>query len=123
MRISHLAAGAVAAALALGSSLPAFADSSQEAGGPLKPREAKVKLYEQPNFKGRYGVITRSMANLRANGWDHSGSATNPGKRTVTFYQHTGYNGARFSLAPGEKEPHFGNHPHMSDGPGSLHFR
>lgn len=124
MRIRHIAAaGAAAAALTLGASLPAFADGPQEATGTLKPREAKVKLYEQPKFKGRYAVFTHSVANLRAQGCDHSGSAKNPGKRTVIFYQHANYTGARLSLAPGESEPHFGDHAGMGDGPGALHFR
>lgn len=123
MRISHIAAGAAAAALVLGASLPAFADSSQEAVGTLKPREAKVKLYEQPNFKGKSVVITHNVANLSVHGLDYSGSTKNPGKRTVTFYQHAGYTGTHFSLAPGKREAHFGDHAGMNDGPGSLRFR
>ncbi|MEW1748240.1 beta/gamma crystallin-related protein [Streptomyces angustmyceticus] len=77
--------------------------SSQEAAGTSKPRKAKVQLYEQPKCKGRYAVFTHSVADLRANGWEHSGSARNPGKR-ITCYERINYGGARFSLAPGESE-------------------
>jgi len=77
--------------------------SSQEAAGTSKPRKAKVQLYGQPKCKGRYAVFTHSVADLRANGWEHSGSARNPGKR-ITCYERINYGGARFSLAPGEAE-------------------
>lgn len=57
--------------------------------------------------------------NLPAAGLDHLGSAKNTGKRTATFYEHTNYHGARFSLAPGESQAHFGN-VGMSDKTGSV---
>ncbi|MBM4792836.1 hypothetical protein HXP44_12415 [Streptomyces sioyaensis] len=49
-------------------------------------------------------------------GLDRIGSAKNTGKHTATFYQHAYYSGAKFSLKPGESEPH-------RDGAGSLKFQ
>ncbi|WP_327700816.1 beta/gamma crystallin-related protein [Streptomyces decoyicus] len=122
MRISHLAAvGAAAAALTLASALPASADGPA-AAGPLKADRAKVVVFEQPKFKGKRTTFTHSVPNLPALGLDDIGSAKNTGKRTVTFYRHINYSGAKFSLGPGKAEPHFGDHSGMSSGAGSLHF-
>ncbi|MEU9482396.1 beta/gamma crystallin-related protein [Streptomyces decoyicus] len=124
MPIRHLAAvGAAAAALTLASALPATADGPAAAAGPLKADRAKVVVFEHPVFKGKRTTFTRSVLNLPALGLDGIGSARNTGKRTVTFYQHINYHGAKFSLKPGESEPYFGNHSGMSSGAGSLHFR
>ncbi|MBM4791841.1 hypothetical protein HXP44_07185 [Streptomyces sioyaensis] len=122
MRIRRTAvAGAAAAALTLVAALPASADGAA-AAGPLKAGKAKVKIFEQPKFQGRYTVLTHGVRNLPAAGWEHIGSAKNTGKRTATFYEHAGYHGARFSLAPGESEPDFGD-VGMGDKTGSLMFR
>ncbi|MFJ9468243.1 beta/gamma crystallin-related protein [Streptomyces caniferus] len=108
MRIRHLAAaGTAAAALTLGAALPASANDSPAAAGPLKTDRTKVKVFEHPAFQGRYTAFTRKMPNLPAHGWDHIGSARNAGKRTVIFFSGANYRGAHFSLAPGESEPHF----------------
>ncbi|MFC9235140.1 beta/gamma crystallin-related protein [Streptomyces decoyicus] len=124
MRISHLAAaGEAAAAFTLASALPATADGPAAAAGPLKADRAKVAVFEHPAFKGKRTTFTRSVPNLPALGLDGIGSARNTGKRTVTFYEHINYHGAKFSLKPGESEPHFGNHHGMFDRAGSLHFR
>ncbi|WP_432142527.1 beta/gamma crystallin-related protein [Streptomyces sp. bgisy084] len=123
MRISHLAAAGAAAALTLACALPASADGPLAAAGPLKADRAKVKVFEDPKFHGKYTVFTRSVPNLPARGVDRIGSAKNTGKRTVTFYQHINHSGAHFSLKPGESEPHFGDHSGMFDKAGSLYFR
>ncbi|TJZ54543.1 hypothetical protein FCH28_15675 [Streptomyces piniterrae] len=115
MRIGHLAAtGAAAAALTLGAALPASADGHPDLAA-AKPNP-KVKVFERPMFQGRNATFTRNVRNLPPRGWDGIGSAKNKGNRTVTFYQHANYGGARFSLAPGEAEPHLGDHD------GSLRF-
>ncbi len=122
MRIRRLvAAGAAAAALTLGAALPAFADGSQEDAGTPKAGRAKVELYKRAEFKGGHATFTRSVSNLPAHGWDYIGSTKNLGKRTVVFYQHSNYGGARFSLAPGEKLAHMGDTGMSS--PGAFHFR
>ncbi|MFG2095897.1 beta/gamma crystallin-related protein [Streptomyces sp. NPDC048612] len=122
MRIAHLAAlGAAAAALTLTSALPAAADGPAAAAGPLKTDRAKVQVFAEPNFQGRYTTFTRSVPNLPAQGIGRIGSARNTGKRTVTFSEHIHYTGARFSLRPGESTSHFGYHG-MFDRTGSLHF-
>ncbi|MEU8679939.1 beta/gamma crystallin-related protein [Streptomyces sp. NPDC048611] len=122
MRIAHLAAlGAAAAALTLTSALPASANGPAAAAGPLKTDRAKVTVFTEPKFQGRYTTFTRNMPNLPAQGIDGIGSARNTGKRTVTFYERIHYTGAKFSLKPGESTSHFGDHG-MFDRTGSLHF-
>ncbi|MEU9117320.1 beta/gamma crystallin-related protein [Streptomyces sp. NPDC048483] len=117
MRISHLATtGAAAAALTLGAALPASADGHPDLAA-AKPNP-KVQVFERPMFQGRHAIFTRSVRNLPARGWDRIGSAKNKGNRTVTFYQHKDYQGARYSLAPGEQQSHLGDH----DDPESLRF-
>ncbi|MFF4950412.1 hypothetical protein [Streptomyces chattanoogensis] len=121
MRIRHIAAaGAAAAALTLGASLPAFADGSQEAAGTLQARGAKIEVYEGGGFQGKHTVFTHSMPNLGTHGWDFIGSARNTGTRTATFYRGTCYEGARFVLAPGRSAADLGSHGMES--PGCLLF-
>ncbi|MEV0373255.1 beta/gamma crystallin-related protein [Streptomyces sp. NPDC050636] len=122
MRIGHIAAtGAAAAALTLGAALPASADGHPDLAA-AKPNP-KVQVFEHPKVLGRYATFTRNVPNLPPRGWNRIGSAKNKGNRTVTFYRHTNYKGARFPLAPGEKVRDFGDHNGMHDGPGSLRFR
>ncbi|MFE1171898.1 beta/gamma crystallin-related protein [Streptomyces sp. NPDC058773] len=123
MRMGRIAAaGAAAAVLTLCSALPASAGAAPADSGTPKPGRAKVTLYQQPDFKGRKTVLTHSVPNLPAAGLDEIGSARNTGKRTAVFYQHTNYHGARFSLAPGESESHFGD-TGMWDKVGALKFK
>ncbi|WP_411139359.1 beta/gamma crystallin-related protein [Streptomyces sp. C10] len=107
---------AAAAVLTLVSALPASADGYR-AAAPPKAGRAKVTVYTQPMFRGRYTAFTHSMPKLAAGGWDDIGSARNTGKRTAVFYQYANYRGASFSLAPGKSEPHFDSTS------GSLRFR
>ncbi|WP_432142525.1 peptidase inhibitor family I36 protein [Streptomyces sp. bgisy084] len=138
MRIRHIAAASTAAAaLTLGVALPAFAGDTQTPAeqshtvaahdtsdlGALAAKR-KVKVYQDAKYKNRNTTFTENMRNLKKDGWnDTISSAINQGKCTVTFYQHKAYEGARFSLAKGEREPHFGDHPHMSDATSSIKFR
>ncbi|MFI6768019.1 peptidase inhibitor family I36 protein [Streptomyces sp. NPDC050355] len=126
MRIRHIvAAGAAATALSLGAALPAFADGhASVAADQAAAAKRKVQVFQDAEYKNRNTTFTENMRNLKKDGWnDTISSARNKGNRTVTFYQHKNYEGARFSLAPGEKEPHFGDHPHMSDATSSVKFR
>ncbi|WP_405412341.1 beta/gamma crystallin-related protein [Streptomyces decoyicus] len=138
MRIRHIAAaGAATAALTLGVALPASASDAQPSAGRSHAVAAhdvsdlgalaakrKVKVYQDAKYKNRNTTFTENMRNLKHDGWnDTISSAQNQGKCTVVFYQHSNYHGAKFSLAKGEKEPHFGDHPHMSDATSSIKFR
>ncbi|MEU9482398.1 peptidase inhibitor family I36 protein [Streptomyces decoyicus] len=138
MRIRHIAAaGAAAAALTLGAALPAFAGDTQPSAGRSHTVAAhdasdlgalaakrKVKVYQDAKYKNRNTTFTENMWNLKHDGWnDTISSAKNLGKCTVTFYQHSKFHGAKFSLAKGESEPHFGDHPGMSDATSSVKFR
>jgi hypothetical protein len=121
-----VAAGAAAAALSLGAALPAFADDHAPvvAADQSAAAKRKVKVYQDAKYKNRNTTFTENMRNLKKDGWnDTISSAKNLGNRTVTFYQHKNYEGAKFSLAPGEKEPHFGDHAGMSDATSSVKFR
>ncbi|QTZ94365.1 peptidase inhibitor family I36 protein [Streptomyces auratus] len=125
MRIRHLVAAAAAAtALSLGAALPAFADShASVAADQAAAAKRKVRVFQDAKYKNRNTTFTENMRNLKKDGWnDTISSAKNEGNRTVTFYQHKNYEGARFSLAPGEKEPHFGDHAGMSDATSSIKF-
>ncbi|MGI5260782.1 peptidase inhibitor family I36 protein [Streptomyces angustmyceticus] len=138
MRMRHIVAvGAAATALSLGAALPAFAGDAQPSAERSRTAAAhdatdlgalaakrKVKVYQDANYRNRNTTFTENMRNLKKDGWnDTISSAENLGTCTVTFYQHKNYEGARFSLAKGEKEPHFGDHPHMSDATSSVKFR
>ncbi|WP_260635328.1 peptidase inhibitor family I36 protein [Streptomyces angustmyceticus] len=138
MRMRHIVAvGAAATALSLGAALPAFAGDAQPSAERSRTAAAhdasdlgalaakrKVKIYQDAKYKRRNTIFTENMRNLKKDGWnDTISSAKNLGTCTVTFYQHKNYEGARFSLAKGEKEPHFGDHPHMSDATSSVKFR
>ncbi|MFE1171896.1 peptidase inhibitor family I36 protein [Streptomyces sp. NPDC058773] len=128
--------GAAVAALTLGVALPASAIEAQPSAAPSHAVVAhhtadlgdfaakrKVKVYQDGGYKNRNTTFTENMRNLKKDGWnDTISSAKNQGKRTVTFYQHAGYTGARFSLAPGESEPHFGD-VGMGDKTSSVKFR
>ncbi|WP_432002695.1 peptidase inhibitor family I36 protein [Streptomyces sioyaensis] len=136
MRMRLMAAAGAAAALSLGAALPAFASDAQPSAGQSHAVAAhhtadlgdlmakrKVKVYQDAKYKNRNTTFTENMRNLKKDGWnDTISSARNQGSRTVTFYQHAGYKGARFSLAPGESEPHFGD-VGMSDKTSSVKFR
>ncbi|MFI9076104.1 peptidase inhibitor family I36 protein [Streptomyces sioyaensis] len=125
MRIRHLvAAGAAATALSLGAALPAVADGhASVAADQAAAAKRKVQVFQDAKYKNRNTTFTENMRNLQKDGWnDTISSAKNEGHRTVTFYQHKNYEGARFSLAPGEKEPHFGDHSGMSDATSSIKF-
>ncbi|MEW1748238.1 peptidase inhibitor family I36 protein [Streptomyces angustmyceticus] len=124
MRIRHIvAAGAAATALSLGAVLPAFADDHAPVAQQAAAKR-KVKVYQDAEYRNRNTTFTENMRNLKKDGWnDTISSARNLGTCTVTFYQHKNYEGARFSLAKGEREPHFGDHPHMSDATSSVKFR
>ncbi|WP_328385909.1 peptidase inhibitor family I36 protein [Streptomyces sp. NBC_00400] len=123
MRIRYIAAaGAATAALTLGAALPASADAHAD-GAAAKRRVTKVQVFQDANYRNRNTTFTENMRNLKVDGWnDTISSAINKGNRTVTFYQHARYEGARFSLKPGEREPHFGDHDHMSDATSSIKF-
>ncbi|MGG7575766.1 peptidase inhibitor family I36 protein [Streptomyces sirii] len=122
MRIRHIAAaGTAVTALTLGVALPAAADS--HAGVAANGRVTKVKVWQDAKFENRNTTFTHNVKNLKHEGWnDTISSAKNKGNRTVTFYQHSNYHGAKFSLAKGESEPHFGDHPRMSDATSSIKF-
>ncbi|REK86166.1 hypothetical protein DY245_34045 [Streptomyces inhibens] len=122
MRIRHIAAaGAAAAALSLGAALPALADS--HAGVAPKAAGPNVKVYVDANYQGASTSTRTSLPRLSPYGWnDKISSAKNLGNRTVTFYQHTYYRGAHFSLAPGDREAHFG-HRGLPDSTSSIKFR
>ncbi|MFB9393204.1 peptidase inhibitor family I36 protein [Streptomyces coeruleoprunus] len=88
-----------------------------------KARVTKVKVWQDAKFKNRNTTFTENMRNLKKDGWnDTISSAKNLGNRTVTFYQHAGYQGASFSLAPGLSEAHFGDHSGMHDSTSSIRF-
>ncbi|MCF3144015.1 peptidase inhibitor family I36 protein [Streptomyces platensis] len=124
MRMRLLAvAGATASALTLGIALPAAADGHADVAA-AKRVVKKVKVWQDAEYTNRNTTFTHNKRNLKNDGWnDTISSAKNLGNRTVTFFQHKNYEGARFSLAPGEKEPHFGDHSHMSDATSSIKFR
>lgn len=126
MRMRHIvAAGAAATALSLGAALPALADGhASVAADQAVAAKRKVQVYQDAKYKNRNTTFTENMRNLKKDGWnDTISSAKNKGNRTVTFFQHKNYEGARFSLTPGENEPHFGDHPGMSDATSSVKFR
>ncbi|MGA5267120.1 peptidase inhibitor family I36 protein [Streptomyces lydicamycinicus] len=138
MRIRHIAiAGTAAAALTLGAALPAFAGDTQPPAKPSHTAAAhdtsdlralaakrKVQVFQDASYENRRTTFTENMRNLKKDGWnDTISSAINQGKCPVTFYQHKAYVGAGFSLTKGEREPHFGDHPHMSDATSSIKFR
>ncbi|MFG2287567.1 peptidase inhibitor family I36 protein [Streptomyces sp. NPDC048595] len=122
MRIRHIAAAGVAVtALTLGAALPAAADSHATVADAQRVVK-KVKVYQDASYKNRRTTFTHNVKNLKHEGWnDTISSARNLGNRTVTFYQHAGYTGARFSLKPHESEPHFGD-VGMSDSTSSIKF-
>ncbi|WP_411139336.1 peptidase inhibitor family I36 protein [Streptomyces sp. C10] len=125
MRIRHIAsAGAAAAALTLGVTLPAFADGhAPVAADQAAAAKRKVLVFQDAEYKNRSTTFTKNIPKLSKYGWnDTISSAKNKGNRTVKFYQHKNYVGARFSLTKGEKEPHFGDHPKMSDATSSIKF-
>ncbi|MGY5130327.1 peptidase inhibitor family I36 protein [Streptomyces nigrescens] len=125
MRIRHIAsAGAAAAALTLGVTLPAFADGhASVAADQAAAAKRKVLVFQDAKYKNRSTTFTKSIPKLSKYGWnDTISSAKNKGNRTVKFYQHKNYVGARFSLTKGEKEPHFGDHAGMSDATSSIKF-
>ncbi|MCL7491518.1 MULTISPECIES: peptidase inhibitor family I36 protein [Streptomyces] len=137
MRIRHIAAaGAVAAALTLGVTLPASAGDAQPSAGRSPVVAAhhaadlgalmakrKVKVYQDANYRNRNTTFTEDMWDLRKDGWnDTISSAINQGHRTVTFYSGVKGHGASFSLAPGDREAHFGNRG-MPDTTTSVMFR
>ncbi|MGW2026957.1 peptidase inhibitor family I36 protein [Streptomyces decoyicus] len=123
MRIRLIAAaGATAAALTLGSALPATADGHADVAA-AKRVVKKVKVYQDANFSNRNTTFTENMRNLKKDGWnDTISSAENLGNRTVTFYQHKNYTGASLTLKPHHKEAHFGHHANMSDATSSVEF-
>ncbi|MEU9117277.1 peptidase inhibitor family I36 protein [Streptomyces sp. NPDC048483] len=125
MRIRNIvAAGAAAAALSLGVALPAFADGhAPVAADQAAAAKRKVVVFQDAKYKNRSTTFTKNIPKLSKYGWnDTISSAKNKGNRTVTFYQHKNYVGASFPLAPGEKEPHFGDHSNMSDATSSIKF-
>ncbi|WP_328677408.1 beta/gamma crystallin family protein [Streptomyces sp. NBC_00322] len=123
MRIRLIAAaGAAAAALSLGAALPAFANTHAGVAAP-QAKGAKVKVFQDANYKNRNTTFTENMRDLKKNGWDNTiSSAINQGKRTVTFYSAPNFRGAHFSLAPGEGRAHFGAINGMSDATSSIKF-
>ncbi|MFJ9468245.1 hypothetical protein [Streptomyces caniferus] len=137
MRIRLIAAaGAAATALALGAALPASASDAQPPAGRSHAVTAhhtaglgalmaskKVKVFQDANYKNRRTTFTESMWDLRKDGWDNTiSSAKNLGHRTVTFASGTKGHGASFSLAPGDREAHFGNRG-LPDTTTSVMFR
>ncbi|MEU8679941.1 hypothetical protein [Streptomyces sp. NPDC048611] len=137
MRIRHIAiAGTAAAALTLGVALPAFAGDTQpsvERSHTVSAQDAsdfgalaakrKVKVWQDAKYKNRNTTFTESMWDLRKDGWDNTiSSAKNLGNRTVTFAAGVKGHGAKFSLAPGDKEAHFG-HRGLPDTTTSVMFR
>lgn len=123
MRIRVIAAvGTAAAALSLGAALPAFAHGHTDVAAPLAKGD-QVKVFQDANYKNRNTTFTEDMWDLEKDGWnDTISSAINQGKRKVTFYTGVHFTGARFSLAPGEREPHFGDISNMSDNTTSVKF-
>ncbi|MFI9051008.1 peptidase inhibitor family I36 protein [Streptomyces sp. NPDC053427] len=138
MRIRQItAAGAAATALVLGAALPASADGSPSAGashapaahhvtadlGALKAKpKKKVLVFEDAKYQGKRTHFTKNVPNLKAYGWnDTISSAKNQGKRTVTFYATKNYHGAKFALASGQREAHFGDRG-MADTTTSIRF-
>ncbi|AJT65482.1 peptidase inhibitor family I36 protein [Streptomyces chattanoogensis] len=132
MRIRYIAAAGAAAALALGASVPAFAEG--HAG--VAPRAAHsvtadheafgakrlVVFWEHGGYKGKQGRTDSNLPKLSKYGWnDTISSAQNRGNRTVTFWQDTVYEGATLRLGPGEKEAHFG-YRHFGDKASSISF-
>ncbi|MFD8542478.1 peptidase inhibitor family I36 protein [Streptomyces sp. NPDC059649] len=122
MRIRPIAAGlAAAAALSLGAALPAAADSHATVAS--KAANRHVKVYVDAKYKGATTSFHSNRPHLGDEGWgDKISSAKNLGNRTVTFYKHGNYKGAHFSLAPGDREAHFGNRG-LSDAVSSIKFR
>lgn len=133
MRIRHIAvAGTAAAALTLGAALPAFAGDAEPSPAVAAHHTAdlgalmaskKVKVFQDADYKNRNTTFTEDMWDLSKDGWnDTISSAINQGQRTVTFYSGVKGHGASFSLAPGDREAHFGNRG-MPDTTTSVMFR
>ncbi|MFE0379133.1 peptidase inhibitor family I36 protein [Streptomyces inhibens] len=123
MRIRQVAAVVAAAAvLTLGVALPASADVHADVAAP-QGRVTKVQVFQDAKYENRSTTFTHNVPKLSKYGWnDTISSAKNKGNRTVTFYQHTYYRGAHFSLAPGDREAHFGNRG-LPDSTSSIKFR
>ncbi|MFF4950410.1 peptidase inhibitor family I36 protein [Streptomyces chattanoogensis] len=132
MRIRYIAAAGAAAALALGVSVPAFAEG--HAG--VAPRAAHsvaadheafgakrlVVFWEDGGYEGKHQSTDSKIPKLSKYGWnDTISSAKNKGNRTVTFHQHTHYEGAKLRLGPGESEAHFGDR-NFGDKASSISF-
>ncbi|CAL9311033.1 peptidase inhibitor family I36 protein [Streptomyces sp. SudanB25_2051] len=117
------------AAPSQGSALPAVAEAKADAAAAkadaaaAKARVTKVQVFQDAKYKNRNTTFTKNVKNLKDVGWnDTISSAKNKGNRAVTFYQHANYKGARFTLLPGESEPHFGDHSGMHDSTSSIKF-
>ncbi|MGW1793645.1 peptidase inhibitor family I36 protein [Streptomyces tubercidicus] len=123
MRIRHIAAaGTAAAALTLGVALPASASDAQPsvershtvaahhtAGLGALVASKKVQVFQHAVYEGRNTTFTSSKWDLSKDGWDNTiSSAKNLGTRTVTFASDEKGTGAKFSLAGGDREAHFG---------------
>ncbi|CAL9568912.1 peptidase inhibitor family I36 protein [Streptomyces sp. NPDC101145] len=110
------------AAPSQGSALPAVAEAKADTAA-AKARVTKVQVFQDAKYKNRNTTFTKNVKNLKDVGWnDTISSAKNKGNRAVTFYQHANYKGARFTLLPGESEPHFGDHSGMHDSTSSIKF-
>ncbi|UKY49747.1 peptidase inhibitor family I36 protein [Streptomyces inhibens] len=123
MRIRQIAAVVAAAAvLTLGVALPASADGHADVAA-AQGRVTKVQVFQDAKYKNRNTTFTEDMWDLSKDGWNNTiSSAINWGNRTVTFYSGVKGHGAHFSLAPGDREAHFGNRG-MPDTTTSVMFR
>ncbi|MFE1175938.1 hypothetical protein [Streptomyces sp. NPDC058773] len=123
MRIRHMAAaGAATVTLTLGIALPASASDAQPSTGRSHAVAAhhtaglgtlmaskKVQVFQDANYENRNTTFTSSKWDLSKDGWnDTISSAKNLGTRTVTFASGEKGTGAKFSLAGGDREAHFG---------------
>ncbi len=110
------------AAPSQGGAVQVAADSHADIAA-AKGRVTKVKVYEDANFNGSNTIFTENMKNLKKDGWnDKISSAKNLGNRSVTFYQHAGYEGAHFTLPARLSESKFSSHHHMHDSTTSVRF-
>ncbi|ARQ68819.1 peptidase inhibitor family I36 protein [Streptomyces marincola] len=100
------AAGAAltfAAATASLTAQPAVADSSQCSSG-------HFCVWEHSSYTGRFLQSTGSVSNVGNNMNDRMTSYWNRTNRTVSVYEHSGYTGCMFSIAPGKSEAAVASH-------------